>query len=86
MLIEDYEYPSMAEALRLAKNDPAISGQSQKRLVFFIGDPAMKLAFPKPNIKLTKINDVPIGQSTDVLKALSYVKLAGEVTMFQEIF
>ena len=77
---EDYEYPSMAEALRLAKNDPLISGNSQKSLVFFIGDPAMKLAFPEPNIKLTRINDVPIGQATDTLKALSYVKLAGEVT------
>jgi len=50
--------------------------------VFFIGDPAMKLAFPKPNIRLTKINDIPIGQSTDTLKALSYVKLAGEVADF----
>lgn len=76
----DYEYPTMAEALRLTKNDPAISGQSQRRLVFFIGDPAMKLAFAKPNIRLSKINDVPIAQSTDTLKALSYVKLAGEVT------
>ncbi|MFV9550041.1 type IX secretion system sortase PorU [Algibacter sp. PT7-4] len=76
----DNEYPSMAEALRLAKNDPLISGNSQKNLVFFIGDPAMKLAFPKPNVKLTKINDVPIATATDTLKALSYVKLAGEVT------
>ena len=66
---EDYEYPSMAEALRLAKNDPAVSGNSQRRLVFFIGDPAMKLAFPKPNIRLTEINDVPITQATDTLKA-----------------
>jgi hypothetical protein len=77
---EDYEYPTMAEALRLAKNDPLISANSQKSLVFFIGDPAMKLAFPEPDIKLTKINDIPIGQATDTLKALSYVKLAGEVT------
>ena len=76
----DYEYPSMAEALRLAKNDPAISSNSQRRLIFFIGDPAMKLAFPKPNIRLTALNDVPIGQATDTLKALSYVKLSGEVT------
>jgi len=77
---DDDEYPTMAEALRLAKNDPSLSGNSQKNLVFFIGDPAMKLAFSKPNIKLTKINDVPISQATDTLKALSYVKLAGEVT------
>ncbi|TGV00514.1 type IX secretion system sortase PorU [Flavivirga rizhaonensis] len=76
---EDYEYPSMAEALRLTKNDPLISNNPQRRLVFFIGDPAMKLAFPEPNIRLTEINDVPITQATDTLKALSYVKLAGEV-------
>ena len=76
----DNDYPTMAEALRLAKSDPSVSGNSQKNLVFFIGDPAMKLAFSKPNVKLTKINDVPIGQTTDTLKALSYVKLAGEVT------
>ncbi len=71
------DYPSMAEALRLAKNDPVIS--TQKQVVFFIGDPAMKLAFPKPNIRLTKINDQPVGQNNDVLKALSRVKLSGEV-------
>ncbi|PWH83464.1 peptidase C25 [Algibacter marinivivus] len=76
----DNEYPSAAEALRLAKNDPAVSGNSQKNLVFYIGDPAMKLAFSKPNIRLTRINDTPIETATDTLKALSYVKLAGEVT------
>ena len=70
----------MAEALRLTKIDPLMSNQRQRRLVFFIGDPAMKLTFPKPNIRLTKINDVPVSQTTDVLKALSRAKLSGEVT------
>jgi len=73
------EYPSMAEALRLTKNDPTISGIGQRRLVFFIGDPAMKLAFPKPNIVLTEINDIPVNQDTDVLQALSRAKIEGEV-------
>ncbi|WP_120202565.1 type IX secretion system sortase PorU [Ichthyenterobacterium magnum] len=73
------EYPSMAEALRLTKINPNFGGITQRRLVFFIGDPAMKLAFPKPNIRLTKINDVTIDQETDVLKALSRAKLSGEV-------
>ncbi|MEM1002845.1 MAG: type IX secretion system sortase PorU, partial [Bacteroidota bacterium] len=41
--------------------------------------PAMKLSFARPNIRLTSINDVPIGQATDTLKALSYTKIAGEV-------
>ncbi|WGD35231.1 type IX secretion system sortase PorU [Olleya sp. YS] len=75
----DYEYPTVAEALRLAKNDPSFSN-AQKNLAFYIGDPAMTLTIPQPNIRLTKINDVPIAQDTDVLQALSYAKLAGEVT------
>ena len=86
LVLEEYlfafgsnDYPTMAEALRLTKNDNSISGISQKRLVFFIGDPAMKLAFPKPEIKLTKVNDVPIDQNIDVLKALDHVKMSGEV-------
>ena len=74
------DYTSIAEALRLTKTDPGISSVPQRRLVFFIGDPAMKLALPKPNIKLTQINDIPITQATDTLKALSKVKLSGEVT------
>ena len=73
------EYPSVAEALRLSKNDPGISSNPQKPLVWFIGDPAMKLAFAKPDVRLTKINDVPIGGDTDVLQALGKVKLTGEV-------
>jgi len=73
------EYPTMAEALRLSKNNPGISNNPQKPLVWFIGDPAMKLAFAQPDIKLTKINDQPIGPDADVLQALGRVKLSGEV-------
>jgi Peptidase family C25 len=76
----DFEYPTMAESLRLTKNEPSIASNSQNKLVFFIGDPAMKLAFARPNIRLTKINDVDITQATDTLKALSRIKLSGEVT------
>ncbi|MFK2820424.1 type IX secretion system sortase PorU [Flavobacteriaceae sp. LMIT009] len=86
VILDDYlfgygtnDYPSMAEALRLTKNDPGISGISQRRLVFFIGDPAMKLAMAKPDIRLTEVNDVSITGSIDALSALSTVKLEGEV-------
>ncbi|MES2488111.1 MAG: type IX secretion system sortase PorU [Bacteroidota bacterium] len=67
-------YPTMAEALRRTKLLGDYSAIS------FIGDPALKLAIPKPNIVLTEINDVPIAQSTETLKALSYVRLGGRVT------
>ncbi|WCO01014.1 type IX secretion system sortase PorU [Psychroserpens ponticola] len=73
------DYPSVAEALRQSKNDPSISSNPQKPLVWYIGDPAMKLSFAKPDVRLTKINDVPIGGDTDVLQALGKVKLSGEV-------
>ena len=70
---------SMAEALRLTKNDPEISNIIQRRLVFFIGDPAMKLAFPKPNIKITSINDIAINDLIDPIEALSYVNVKGQI-------
>ncbi len=72
------EYPTVAEALRRAKR--FFGGNAQKRVVFMIGDPAMKLAIPQPQINLTHINDVPITQPVDTLKALGYVKLSGNVT------
>ncbi|NQY28085.1 MAG: type IX secretion system sortase PorU [Flavobacteriaceae bacterium] len=70
-------YVSTAEALRLAKND--INNQL-KRVVFNVGDPALKLAIPKPNIKLTHINDVAVSDpAVPVLEALGRVVLSGEV-------
>ncbi len=73
---EDY---TIAEALMEMKNDPTATNQ-QRLFVFFLGDPAMKLAQPKPNIKLTKMNGVDIAQSLDTLKALSKITLEGVIT------
>lgn len=73
----DMEVPEVpAEALRLTKN--SISTET-RRVVFYIGDPAMPLAFPKKDIRITKLNGVPVEQATDALKALSKVRLEGEV-------
>lgn len=70
------EQVSIGEALRKAK---IVSGSDNRRVVFCIGDPALKLAIPKPKVVLTKINGVDVNQTTDVLNALSYVTLSGEV-------
>ncbi|CAM3309950.1 type IX secretion system sortase PorU [Aequorivita lipolytica] len=67
-----------AEGLRLAKQTLG-AGTALRRVVFYLGDPAMPLAFPKKSIRLTKLNGVPIDQATDTLKALSKIKLEGEV-------
>jgi hypothetical protein len=69
---------SIAEALRQTKSISNADG-SAVRVTSYIGDPALMLALPKPNVVLTKINDVSISQPVDDLKALSYVKFSGEV-------
>ena len=71
------QYTSIAETLRISKNS---NPNSSTNVVFYLGDPALMLALPKPKIKLTKVNDIPITQSIDNFKSLSKIKLTGEVT------
>ncbi len=71
------QYTSIAEALRISKNS---NPNSATNVVFYIGDPALMLAIPKPKIRLTKVNDVPITQTIDDFKSLAKMKLTGEVT------
>ncbi|PZR19785.1 MAG: peptidase C25 [Flavobacterium psychrophilum] len=70
------EYPSIAEALRVVK-----AGWANKniRMICFLGDPALKLAIPKPELVLTEINDIPVAEFTGALNSLAYVKLEGRV-------
>ncbi|AZQ43625.1 type IX secretion system sortase PorU [Nonlabens ponticola] len=72
---------SMAEALRLAKTDPALARNGTRRVVAFIGDPALKLAFPSPRVALTAINGQPIVTANDQpqLRALDRATVSGEV-------
>jgi len=71
------DYVSIAEAVRLVKTSYLSTGNN---VVSYIGDPALKLAIPKPKIRLTKINDIPVSSFTGSLQALAKVKLTGEVT------
>lgn len=71
-----YDYPTMAEAVRMAKIN---SGSSNRRVVSYIGDPALHLAIPKPRIILTEVNDVPVNQPLPVFQALSQMKIEGQV-------
>ena len=77
--LDSNSYTSMAESLRLTKIDPSISNSEQRRLVFFIGDPAMKLAIPQPEIIITHINDIPVGEFDSNIRGLDMVNIRGEV-------
>jgi hypothetical protein len=67
-----------AIGLRKAKNSVP-NNNSNRRVVFYIGDPALPLAFPKKDIKLTSINGAPVTSSSDVLQGLGLVTLGGQV-------
>ena len=68
---------TIAEALMNVKNKFTTS---QRLFIYAIGDPAMKLAVPKPDVKITHMNGVDITQSLDTIKALSHVYFDGIVT------
>jgi hypothetical protein len=76
---DNVEPVSMAEALRLAKTDPRLQTQPTRRVIAFVGDPALKLASPKPRVVLNTVNGNPVATNTDVLRALDRVTLGGEV-------
>ena len=71
------EVVSVAENIRISKNN---INDTLRRVIFFCGDPAMKLAFAKPDIQLTAINDSPIENGLPTLRALDLVKVNGQVT------
>ena len=71
------QFTSIAEALRISKNS---NPNSATNVVFYIGDPALMLAIPKPKISLTKVNDIAVSQPIDDFKSLSKIKLTGEIT------
>ena len=64
---------------KLLRKAKILPGSTNRRVVFYVGDPALKLAIPKPKIVLTKLNDQPIATTTATLQALSLVKFSGEV-------
>ncbi|WP_291104936.1 MULTISPECIES: type IX secretion system sortase PorU [unclassified Flavobacterium] len=71
------QYTSIAEALRISKNS---NPNSSTNVVFYIGDPALMLAIPRPKIRLTKVNDIPVSQPIDDFKSLAKMKISGEIT------
>ena len=75
------DYPTISEALRLSKNE--FSGTSQRRIIFYIGDPALKLSIPQASVDLTHINGSEMETLDEVgkqLRALDRVNLAGQVS------
>ncbi|WP_372639981.1 type IX secretion system sortase PorU [Ancylomarina sp.] len=67
----------LGDIMRLTKN--ASGSSNNKRNFTLLGDPALKLNYPKENITTLKLNNVDINQTTDTLKALSKITISGQL-------
>lgn len=68
---------SMGEIIRLTKNLTA--GDNNMRNFTLLGDPALKLGKPRPNIVIDSLNGVSVTESIDTLKSLSKIKVTGHI-------
>jgi len=73
------EHLSIGEVLRKTKN--LFPAYLSRRTVSLIGDPALKLAYPKKNIVVTSIEKINYGESvaTDTISSLMKVRINGEI-------
>jgi hypothetical protein len=62
----------------LTKNGVNPSNSSKPNFSL-LGDPALRISYPKYNVVTTAINDIPIENFTDHLKALQEVKFSGYI-------
>lgn len=68
--------PCLGDVMRITKNN-SLNGPINRNFAL-LGDPSMRLAYPKYNVTVTKINGKTLAQA-DTLKALGIVLVEGEV-------
>ena len=72
--------PTIGEVTQQTKNNSGVLGTTTNARAFvLLGDPAMTLDYPQYNVVTTKVDNVPLSQPHDTLKALKYVTISGEV-------
>lgn len=77
--------PTLGDAIRLAKINTPLGTNYNNRKFTLLGDPAVKMAYPKYKVVTTKINEAIISNSSDTLKALSKIKIEGEIQRNNQI-
>lgn len=72
------EMPRLGDIFKLSKRDNASAGINPRNFTL-LGDPALRLAYPKYDIVATQINNTPLSGTADTIKALSKVTISGEI-------
>lgn len=73
------EYLRIGDIYRLAKNQTGGLGDINKRNFSLLGDPALRLTYPKNIVITDSINGIPIGIFNDTIKPLQHIKISGHV-------
>jgi hypothetical protein len=71
------EMPRLGDIVKNTKN--ASQSGVVNRNFALLGDPSMRLAYPKHRVKILKINEQNIDNQADTLKALQQIKMEGEI-------
>jgi len=71
------KYPTLGEIFRFTKNNS--KADRVNRNFSLLGDPSMQLAYPEKKIVIDSIEDISSGAFSDTLKALSKIKLYGNI-------
>ncbi len=79
------EPKTLGEIVMTAKNKPRLVNGGTRLKFSLIGDPAVKLAMPYYRMQVNEVNGVPVSAGgLDTLKALSKVKVSGQVNDFSD--
>ncbi|HEX2393805.1 MAG TPA: type IX secretion system sortase PorU, partial [Bacteroidales bacterium] len=74
---DDGSYRTLGEIIRMTKN---VLGDERNKLNFILlGDPALKLAIPTYSIITDSVNNVPVTQAVDTMKAFSRIIVSGHI-------
>lgn len=77
------EVPALGDLFVATKNATQ-SNVINCRSFTLIGDPALKLAYPKHKVTMTALNGVDPAVNSDTLKALSHIVIEGEIRNHQD--
>ncbi|WP_372754086.1 type IX secretion system sortase PorU [Labilibaculum sp.] len=73
----DGNHLRLGDIMRKTKN--ATSSSINKRNFTLLADPALQLNYPEHSINTIQINDVDFSETSDTLKALSTIKISGQI-------
>ena len=71
--------PTIGEAYKLCKNSFGTKTNYNKMSFMLLGDPAMRINYPKPLFKITKINGINVGNSAISSGAMQEVTVEAKV-------